>query len=127
MERALQKGGKDCGKRGNCYEQFLHFPQCFQKTCTADMYKSGLVWERVKHPRKEGFSTHCGKYHNLEFYQFPLTFVYIVEKGESNCFFLFTTMFSIPLTLYRTIPTLIPMEKEAFEGQNSGSQHFLLF
>ena len=30
------------------YEQFLLFPQCFQKTCTADSYKPGLVWERVK-------------------------------------------------------------------------------
>ena len=30
------------------YEQFLLFPQCFQKTCLADTYKPGLVWERVK-------------------------------------------------------------------------------
>ena len=30
------------------YEQFLLFPQCFQKTCTTDKKKSGLVWERVK-------------------------------------------------------------------------------
>ena len=30
------------------YEQFLLFPHCFQKTCTADMLKSGLVWERVQ-------------------------------------------------------------------------------
>ena len=29
------------------YKQFLFFPQCFQKTCTADAYKPGLVWERV--------------------------------------------------------------------------------
>ena len=29
-------------------EQFLLFPQSFQKTRTADMYKPGLVWERVK-------------------------------------------------------------------------------
>ena len=29
------------------YEQFLLFPQCFQKTCAADMLKQGLVWERV--------------------------------------------------------------------------------
>ena len=29
------------------YEQFLLFPQCFQKTFTADMEKLGLVWERV--------------------------------------------------------------------------------
>ena len=30
------------------YEQFLLFPQCFQKTCTADLQKPGLVWEKVK-------------------------------------------------------------------------------
>ena len=30
-----------------CYEQFLLFPQCFQKTCTADTLKPGLVRERV--------------------------------------------------------------------------------
>ena len=30
------------------YEQFLLFPQCFQKCCTADTYKAGLVWEMVK-------------------------------------------------------------------------------
>ena len=30
------------------YEQFLLFPQCFQKTCTAGTYKQGLVWESVK-------------------------------------------------------------------------------
>ena len=29
------------------YEQFLLFPPCFQKTCTADKQKPGLVWERV--------------------------------------------------------------------------------
>ena len=29
------------------YEQFLLFPQCFQKTHTADTLKPGLVWERV--------------------------------------------------------------------------------
>ena len=29
-------------------EQFLLFQQCFQRTCTADMYKPWLVWERVK-------------------------------------------------------------------------------
>ena len=31
-----------------CHEQFLLFLQCFQKTCTADTYKPGFVWERVK-------------------------------------------------------------------------------
>ena len=29
------------------YEQFLLFPHCFQKICTADMQKPGLVLERV--------------------------------------------------------------------------------
>ena len=29
------------------YEQFFLFPQCFQKTCSTDTYKQGLVWERV--------------------------------------------------------------------------------
>ena len=28
-------------------EQFLLFPQCFQKTCTAETQKPGFVWERV--------------------------------------------------------------------------------
>ena len=30
------------------YEQFLLFPLCFQKTCTTDARKPGLVWKRVK-------------------------------------------------------------------------------
>ena len=29
------------------YEQSLLFPRCFHKIRTADMYKAGLVWERV--------------------------------------------------------------------------------
>ena len=29
------------------YEQFLLFPQCFQKSCTADMLKPGLAWESI--------------------------------------------------------------------------------
>ena len=29
--------------------QFLLFPQCFQKTCTADKYKPGLVWKDLTH------------------------------------------------------------------------------
>ena len=30
------------------YEQFLLFPQCFHNIYTADTWKQGLVWERVK-------------------------------------------------------------------------------
>ena len=29
------------------YEQFLLFPQCVQRTCTADTWKPGLLWVRV--------------------------------------------------------------------------------
>ena len=38
-ERKIFKGLENTvGKREiACYEQFLFFPQCFQKTCTADM------------------------------------------------------------------------------------------
>ena len=30
-------------------EQFLLFPQCFQKACFSEASKEVLVWERVKH------------------------------------------------------------------------------
>ena len=30
-----------------CYEQFLFFPQCFQRTWIADTRKQGFVWKRV--------------------------------------------------------------------------------
>ena len=30
------------------YEQFLCFQQCFQQASTADTWKPGLVWQRVK-------------------------------------------------------------------------------
>ena len=33
------------GEIARC-EQFLLFPQCFQKTFTSDREKPGLVWER---------------------------------------------------------------------------------
>ena len=31
-----------------CYEQFLLFPKCFQKTCYLGASKSVIVWEWVK-------------------------------------------------------------------------------
>ena len=30
------------------YKQFLLFPWCFEKTCTADTQKLGFVWESFK-------------------------------------------------------------------------------
>ena len=35
------------------YEQFLLFPHCFEKTCTVDTLKQGLVWERVNTIKKK--------------------------------------------------------------------------
>ena len=32
-----------------CYEQFLLFPQCFQKACFPGASKGVIVWECVKH------------------------------------------------------------------------------
>ena len=32
-----------------CYEQFLLFPQCFQKACFPGASKGVIVWEWVKH------------------------------------------------------------------------------
>ena len=50
-ERVKTVGKGDIGH----YKQFLIFPQSFQKTCTLDKWKQGLVWERVEviheHPR----------------------------------------------------------------------------
>ena len=34
------------------YEQFLLFPQCFQKTCFPRASKGAIVWEWVKRPKK---------------------------------------------------------------------------
>ena len=44
-------GRKYCGKRRNCsYEQFLLFPQCFQKACFPEVSKGVIVWEWVNFP-----------------------------------------------------------------------------
>ena len=45
------------------YEQFLLFPQCFQKTCSVDTLKPGLVWERV-------ISHHFGEEHCKRCFRF---------------------------------------------------------
>ena len=54
VENALGKG--DIAR----YEQFLLSLKCFQKTCTADRKKHGLVWERINpFPNKPRFSRAC--------------------------------------------------------------------
>ena len=50
MVKSSPKGRKQCGGKGEIArnEQFLLFPpHCFQKTCSVDTFKPGLVWERV--------------------------------------------------------------------------------
>ena len=37
------------------YEQFLLFPQCFQKACFALASKGVIVWEWVKDPMDKGW------------------------------------------------------------------------
>ena len=46
----LYKMGENTVGKGEIarYEQFLLFMQCFQKACSADTYKPGLVWEGIK-------------------------------------------------------------------------------
>ena len=51
-----ENGRKLCKQVGNTvrkgeiarYEQFLLFPQCFQKACLPGASKGVIVWERVK-------------------------------------------------------------------------------
>ena len=49
-QKVLKKKFENAVGKGEIarYEQFLLFLQCFQKACTANTYKPGLVWERVK-------------------------------------------------------------------------------
>ena len=41
------------------YEQFLLFPQCFQKACFPGASKGVVVWEWVKVPKVPDFSCFC--------------------------------------------------------------------
>ena len=60
-QKVLKMGRKHCGKRRIArYEQFLLFPQCFLKTCTADTWKLGLVWDSVNpFPNEPQFLCDC--------------------------------------------------------------------
>ena len=52
-------GRKHCGSRNCLLQAILLFPQCFQKDCTADTQKPGLVWERVNCHFQLTLSTLC--------------------------------------------------------------------
>ena len=48
MEESYPNGKKTLGKGEIArYEQFLHFPQCFQKACFPGASKGVIVWEWV--------------------------------------------------------------------------------
>ena len=55
--RKLSKRIENTVGRGEiaCYEQFLLFPQCFQKACFPGASKGVIVWEWVK--EKNAFSS----------------------------------------------------------------------
>ena len=49
MAESYPNGKKTVGKGEiACYEQFLLFPQCFQKACFPGASKGVIVWEWVK-------------------------------------------------------------------------------
>ena len=48
-QKVIQTGRKNTVGKGEiaCYEQFLLFPQCFQKACFPRASKGVIVWEWV--------------------------------------------------------------------------------
>ena len=50
MEEKISKQVENTVGKGEiaCYEQFLLFPQCFQKACFPGASKGVIVWEWVK-------------------------------------------------------------------------------
>ena len=46
------------------YEQFLLFPQCFQKACFPGASQGVIVWEWVNNPKIEAFENIVGKGEN---------------------------------------------------------------
>ena len=62
-------------------EQFLHFPQCFQKACFQGASKGVVVWEWVK-------LTQIGDIYRQQHKN-------IVKKGENACHILLCTVFLI--------------------------------
>ena len=74
------------------YEQFLLFPQCFQKACFPGASKAVVLWEWIKSIKKNG----------IWFFFYADN---IVRKGKSS------PNNSMFLTLYHTIPTFNSLQK----------------
>ena len=58
-DRKLSKRLENTVGKGEiaCYEQFLPFPQCFQKACFPGVSKGVIVWEWVK--KKSSYTCFC--------------------------------------------------------------------
>ena len=63
------------------FEHFLLLPLCFQKTCTADTLKPGLVWERVRCGSYYRVDNLMGKEENTDYQHFFLPFRIMFPKG----------------------------------------------
>ena len=59
--RKLSKQVEDTVVKGEIafYEQFLLFPQCFQKACFPGVSKGAIVWEWVNHIPFECYRNTC--------------------------------------------------------------------
>ena len=79
-----------------CHEQFLLFPQCFQKACFPGASKGVIVWEWVNFLTNDNFTGLADDY----IYHSLLKSQFLFLNGEENIF----------------------VEK----GENTGYQHFLL-
>ena len=94
-----------------CYEQFLLFPWCFKKNCTADTYKQGLVSERVNVHVVDNILKITGNA-ELMMYIFynekSLGFLHLRSRDE------FFTLFPKPFT--PLILILIHQQQTAFEN-----------
>ena len=72
----VDENGRKLSKwvENTCYQQFLLFPQCFQKACFPGASKGVIVWEWVKtHPSRESLQITNQKAKILEFCLQPIT------------------------------------------------------
>ena len=73
------------------YEQFLLFPQCFQKACFAGASKGVIVWEWVKAFADDTCTDRCppfspnSKLLSANSLSLGETEIYCLEKGEGFC------------------------------------------
>ena len=104
-DRKLSKQVENTVGKGEiaCYEQFLLFPQCFQKACFPGASKVVIVWERVKMSSAICFnldqsnilSSVAGLILLEKMMTFDVPEVNVFFKHCTQHFYLFPTMYSI--------------------------------